>query len=58
MVLIISTTKLLAAELSVGDYNSNRWTSKSAKDFPVREDVMIDYYAAAIEMLLEKCFFT
>lgn len=27
------------------------------KDFPVREDVMADYYAATIEMLLEKCFF-
>ena len=27
------------------------------KDFPVREDVMVDYYAATIEMLLEKCFF-
>ena len=26
-------------------------------DFPVREDVMVDYYAATIEMLLEKCFF-
>lgn len=28
------------------------------KDFPVREDVMVDYYAAMLEMLLEKCFFT
>lgn len=27
------------------------------KDFPVREDVMVDYYTATIEMLLEKCFF-
>ena len=27
------------------------------KDFPVREDVMVDYYAATLEMLLEKCFF-
>ncbi|MCI6783555.1 MAG: hypothetical protein MR594_07995 [Lachnospiraceae bacterium] len=27
------------------------------KDFPVREDIMVDYYAATIEMLLEKCFF-
>lgn len=26
------------------------------KDFPLREDVMIDYYAVTIEMLLEKCF--
>lgn len=26
------------------------------RDFPVREDVMVDYYAATIEMLLEKCF--
>ena len=28
------------------------------RDFPVREDVMVDYYAATLEMLLEKCFFT
>ena len=28
------------------------------KDFPAREDVMVDYYAATLEMLLEKCFFT
>ena len=28
------------------------------KDFPVREDVMVDYYAATLEMLFEKCFFT
>ena len=27
------------------------------KDFPVRGDVMVDYYAATLEMLLEKCFF-
>ena len=27
------------------------------KDFPLREDVMVDYYAATIEMLMEKCFF-
>ena len=27
------------------------------KDFPIREDVMVDYYAIMIEMLLEKCFF-
>lgn len=27
------------------------------KDFPVREDIMVDYYATTIEMLLEKCFF-
>ena len=27
------------------------------KDFPVQEDVMVDYYAATLEMLLEKCFF-
>lgn len=26
------------------------------RDFPVREEVMVDYYAATIEMLLEKCF--
>lgn len=28
------------------------------KDFPLREDVMVDYYAATMEMLLEKSFFT
>ena len=27
------------------------------KDFPVREDVMVDYYAATIEMLLEMLFY-
>ena len=27
------------------------------RDFPVREDIMADYYAATIEMLLEKSFF-
>lgn len=27
------------------------------KDFPLREDVIVDYYAATMEMLLEKCFF-
>lgn len=27
------------------------------KDFPLREDVMVDYYTATIGMLLEKCFF-
>lgn len=27
------------------------------KDFPLREDVMVDYYASTIEILLEKCFF-
>ena len=27
------------------------------KDFPVCEDVMVDYYAATLEILLEKCFF-
>lgn len=26
------------------------------KDFPLRKDVMVDYYAVTIEMLLEKCF--
>ena len=26
------------------------------KDFPLREDVMVEYYALNIEMLLEKCF--
>jgi len=26
------------------------------KDFPLREDVMVDYYAVTLEMLLEKCF--
>ena len=32
-------------------------TCLGTKDFPVREDVMVDYYAATIEMLLGKCFF-
>ena len=27
------------------------------RDFPVREDIMVDDYAATLEMLLEKCFF-
>ena len=27
------------------------------RDFPVREDIMVDYYVATLEMLLEKCFF-
>ena len=27
------------------------------KDFPIHEDIMVDYYAATIELLLEKCFF-
>lgn len=27
------------------------------RDFPVREDIMVDYYAVTLEMLLEKCFF-
>ena len=27
------------------------------RDFPVREDIMVDYYTATLEMLLEKCFF-
>ena len=27
------------------------------RDFPVREDIMVDYYAATLEMLLEKWFF-
>ena len=27
------------------------------RDFPVREDIMVDYYAATFEILLEKCFF-
>lgn len=26
------------------------------KDFPLREDVMVEYYALNIEMMLEKCF--
>ena len=29
----------------------------ATKDFLLREDVMVDYYALVIEMLLEKCFF-
>ena len=28
------------------------------KDFPLPEAVIVDYYAATIEMLLEKCFFS
>lgn len=28
-----------------------------SKAFPIREDIMIDYYALIIEMILEKCFF-
>ena len=28
------------------------------KDFPLREDVIVDYYTATFEMLLEKCFFS
>lgn len=31
-------------------------TCPYTKDFPLREDVMVDYYAVTIEMLLEKCF--
>lgn len=31
-------------------------TCPYTKDFPLREDVMVDYYAVMIEMLLEKCF--
>ena len=27
------------------------------RDFPVREDIMVVYYAVTLEMLLEKCFF-
>ena len=27
------------------------------RDFPVREDIMVDYYAVTLEMLLEKCLF-
>ena len=33
-------------------------TCPGTNDFPVREDVVVDYYAATLEMLLEKCFFT
>lgn len=31
-------------------------TCPYTKEFPLREDVMVDYYAVTIEMLLEKCF--
>lgn len=31
-------------------------TCPYTKDFSLREDVMVDYYAVTIEMLLEKCF--
>ena len=33
MVLTISTTKFLIAELAVADYNFHRWTSKPADDY-------------------------
>ena len=35
MVLTISTTKLFLAEISLGDYNSHRWTSKPAENYSV-----------------------
>lgn len=33
MVLTISTTKLLLAGISTGDYNFHRWTSKPAENY-------------------------
>ena len=35
MMLSISTTKFLIAELAVADYNFHRWTSKSAENYSV-----------------------
>ena len=35
MVLPISTTKFFLAEISTGDYNFHRWTSKSAENYSV-----------------------
>ena len=35
MVLTISTTKLLLAEISAGAYNFHRWTSKPAENYSV-----------------------
>ena len=35
MVLTISTTKLFLAEISLGDYNFHRWTSKPAENYSV-----------------------
>ena len=35
MVLTISTTKLFLAEISLGDYNFYRWTSKPAENYSV-----------------------
>ena len=35
MVLLISTTKLFLAEISTGDYNFHRWTSKPTEYYSV-----------------------
>lgn len=35
LVLTISTTKLFLAEISLGDYNFHRWTSKPAENYSV-----------------------
>ena len=35
MVLTISTTKLFLAEISTGDYNFHRWTSKTTEIYSV-----------------------
>ncbi len=34
---MISTTKFFLAEISLGDYNFHRWTSKSAEDYFVNK---------------------
>ena len=36
MMLSISTTKLFLAEISLGDYNFHRWTSKPAENYSVQ----------------------
>lgn len=36
MVLTISTTKLFLAEISTGDYNFHRWTSKPTEIYSVK----------------------
>ena len=35
LVLTISTTKLFLAEISLGDYNFHRWTSKPTENYSV-----------------------
>ena len=38
-------------------YRTDNKQCPGTRDFPVREDIIVDYYAATLEMLLEKCFF-